>query len=128
MSRHAPKCSDRERLIMMFFFFSSPIPTRACAALDRLALRRGIAKESSEEIPTLCSSSSPVSQTLRIRLDQRSTDRSSTERSMSDTSSPSATAAAQSTTSRARQEKRHRARHLKSRKGCYTCKQRRVKV
>ncbi|KAF7618004.1 hypothetical protein AFLA_006911 [Aspergillus flavus NRRL3357] len=46
---------------------------------------------------------------------------------MSDTSSPSATAAAQSTTSRARQEKRHRARHLKSRKGCYTCKQRRVK-
>ncbi|PIG82994.1 hypothetical protein AARAC_007387 [Aspergillus arachidicola] len=46
---------------------------------------------------------------------------------MSDTSSPSATAAAQSAASRARQVKRRRARHLKSRKGCYTCKQRRVK-
>ncbi|KNG88491.1 hypothetical protein ANOM_003232 [Aspergillus nomiae NRRL 13137] len=45
---------------------------------------------------------------------------------MSDTPSPSATPTAQSG-SRARYEKRHRARHLKSRNGCYTCKQRRVK-
>ncbi|KAE8365651.1 hypothetical protein BDV27DRAFT_101925 [Aspergillus caelatus] len=54
-------------------------------------------------------------------------DRSSTERNMSDTPSPSTTATTQSGTSRARQGKRHRARHLKSRNGCYTCKQRRVK-
>ncbi|RAK95691.1 uncharacterized protein BO80DRAFT_251478 [Aspergillus ibericus CBS 121593] len=51
---------------------------------------------------------------------------------MSNSSSPPATEMSEpqdrDLTSRTRREKRRRVRHQKSRKGCYTCKMRRVKV
>lgn len=117
----------------MFFFLVSPTPSPTpattgsiCAALDLLALRNF---QMAETRSNLLTNSASASSSLASPSNNSSDSAYSTD-SMSSTPSPRepGTVRDQDSSSRLSKERRRRVRHHKSRKGCFTCKQRRVKV